>query len=146
MNNSDEVLSQEVFHRLLAFLHQVRQHSHQIQSQGLKPREFSVLQFLVESGPLTVGKIQEFLHRSASTTSALVAQLEESGYLTRTRSKDDNRVVIVELTEIGRDIVKKTPLVGLPLLRRKLKTLPKERLVLLDDALNEIMQLMEDRI
>ena len=104
------------------------------------------MQFLVESGPLTVGQIQEFLHRSPSTTSTLVAQLEEAGYLTRTRSTEDNRVVIVELTPAGHEIVKKTPLVGLPLLRRKLRTLSRERLVQLDDTLTEIMHLMEDTL
>ena len=63
--------------------------------------------------------------------------------LTRTRSKEDNRVVIVDLTAAGRDIAENTPLVGLPLLRRRLRTLPQQRLQVIDTALVEIMDIME---
>jgi DNA-binding MarR family transcriptional regulator len=73
----------------------------------------------------------------------MIAQLEEQGYLSRTRSRDDNRVVIVELTSAGRDIAEHTQLGGLPLLRHQLRRLPHERLASLDQALSEITALME---
>lgn len=52
-------------------------------------------------------------------------------------------MVIVELTPAGQDIAENTPMTGLPLLRRRLKTLSPERLQLITEALAEIMQLME---
>jgi DNA-binding MarR family transcriptional regulator len=73
----------------------------------------------------------------------LLAQLEQKGWVTRTRSPDDNRVVIVELTPAGRDIAQNTPLGGLPLLRRRLATLPEEQLGQIDEVLAEIKRLME---
>jgi DNA-binding MarR family transcriptional regulator len=90
-----------------------------------------------------VGQVQAFMHKSPSTTSSLIAQLEENGYVTRTRSKEDNRVVIVELTSIGQEIAENTPLGGLPLLRRRLGNLSEERLSEINEVLNEITQLME---
>jgi DNA-binding MarR family transcriptional regulator len=69
--------------------------------------------------------------------------LEEAGYVTRTRSRQDNRVVIVELTPAGRDVAQNTPLAGLPLLRRRLRTLPQEQLQPIEAALAKIMELME---
>lgn len=144
MNDANEPLSDQVFHRFLALLRYTRQHAHQMtDEQGIRPREFAVLRFLLESGPATVGQVGAYLHKSASTTSALIAQLEQAGYVTRTRSQADNRVVIVELTPAGRDIAERTPLGGLPLLRRRLRMLSEERLVQINDVLAEIMKLME---
>jgi DNA-binding MarR family transcriptional regulator len=97
----------------------------------------------LETGSATVGQVQTYLHKSPSTTSALIAQLEDKGYLTRTRSQEDNRVVIVELTQIGMDFARNTPLGGLPLLRSRLGQLSKNRLVEIEGVLKEIMQLME---
>lgn len=111
--------------------------------QGIRPQEFAVLRFLQVSGPATVGQVQAYLYRSAGTTSMVIAQLEEAGYVTRTRSEQDNRMVIVELTPTGRELALKTPLGGIGLLRRRLADLSEERLRLLDQALAEIMQLME---
>jgi DNA-binding MarR family transcriptional regulator len=133
----------EVFHRFLRILRFLRQHALQMNSQGISPRDYAALRFLLESGPSTIGQIQGYLHKSASTTSTLVARLEEQGYLSRTRSREDNRVVIVELTRSGRDTAEHTPLGGLPLLRHQLRQLPPERLDQIDRALAEIMTLME---
>ena len=88
-------------------------------------------------------QIQAFLHNSPSTTSTLIAQLEEKGYVTRTRSADDNRVVIVELTPLGQQVAENTPIGGLPLLRRRLSQLSTGRLEEIDSVLTEIMDLME---
>jgi DNA-binding MarR family transcriptional regulator len=143
VNIENDALSAQVFHRFLRLLRYFRQYSRQMNSQGISPRDYSVLRFLLESGSATVGEVKSYFHRSPSTTSALIARLEESGYVTRTRSQEDNRVVIVELTSAGLEIVEKTPLGGLPLLRRRLDTLPDERLELIDEVLRQIMQLME---
>jgi DNA-binding MarR family transcriptional regulator len=97
----------------------------------------------LESEPATVGQVQAFVHKSPSTTSSLIAQLEEKGYVTRTRSREDNRVVLVELTPSGLEIAANTPLGGLPLLRRRLGNLSQERLSEIHGVLDEIMHLME---
>jgi DNA-binding MarR family transcriptional regulator len=140
----NEPLSDQVFHQFLALLRLKRQYANQISDeQGIKPRDFSVLRFLLESGAATVSQIQTFLHNSPSTTSALIAQLEEVGYVSRTRSATDNRVVMVSLTSAGQVMAQQTPLGGLPLLRRRLATLPPERLEKINDVLVQLMRLME---
>jgi DNA-binding MarR family transcriptional regulator len=75
--------------------------------------------------------------------SAVISKLEEGGYVTRTRSRTDNRVVIVEPTAAGRALAAATPLGGIALLRRRLPTLTPERLARLHDALDDIMEMME---
>lgn len=136
-------LAGETFHNLLRILRFLRQHTHQMKSQGISPRGYAVLRFLFESGSATVGQVQAYLYCSPSTTSALISQLEEAKYLLRARSRKDNRVVVVELTPAGQDVAERTPLGGLPLLRHRLRTLPTDKLQRLNEALIEIMQLME---
>ncbi|MGD9100693.1 MAG: MarR family transcriptional regulator [Anaerolineae bacterium] len=143
MNGSSAALSKQAIHRFLMLLRHLRQYSRQVGSQGVRPRQFSALLFLLESGPATVGQVQEYLYHSASTTSTVIAQLEEAGYVTRTRSEEDNRVVIVELTPEGQDVAQNTPLGGIPLLRRRLSALPQERLEVINQVLAEILQLVE---
>jgi DNA-binding MarR family transcriptional regulator len=141
---SDEPLSDQVFHQFLALLRHKRQYARQIETeQGIKPRDFSVLRFLLESGPATVSQVQAFLHNSPSTTSTLIAQLEGAGYVSRRRSDEDNRVVIVSLEPAGQLIAEQAPFGGLPLLRRRLAHLPEARLLQIKDVLVELMALME---
>ena len=79
MNDSGETISNEAFQRLLKLLRYLRRHRHQMKGQGISPRDYSVLRFLHESGPATVGEVQAYLHSSPSTASTLIAQLDGAG-------------------------------------------------------------------
>ena len=144
MTERQTPLSDQVFHHLLSMIRQSRQYSRQIMDESdLTPREFSVLLYLLETGSATVGQVQAFIHKSPSTTSVLISQLEEKGFATRRRSREDNRVVIVALTSHGQKIAKYTPLGGMPLLRRMLNQLSEKRLIEIDDVLTELTQMMK---
>lgn len=143
MTDTSETLAGEAIHKFLLINRFLRQYAHQMDDRGIRPREFSVLRFLWESGPATVGQVQDYLYRSASVASTIIAGLEAAGYVTRTRSREDNRVVIVELTPIGREIAEKNPLGGIVLLRRRLPSLDPERLARMNAALDDIIELME---
>jgi len=143
MSDVNALLAGETFNRVLGLLRHFRRYSHRMKHQGIHPRNYSVLRYLLEAGSSTVGQIQEYLHKSPSTTSSLVAPLDVDGLLTRSRSTQDNRVVIVDLTPAGREIAERAPFGGLPLLRHRLHQLPAERLQAINDALIEIMELVE---
>ena len=143
MNDGQDVLSQQVLRKFLKLNRYLRKYSRQIDSTGLRPKDFSVLLFLLESEPTTVGAVQDYLYSSPSLASSILSRLESVGYVSRTRSQQDNRVVIVELTPAGRKIAESTPLGGIPLLRRRLGNLSTKRLKQIDEALFEIMVLME---
>ncbi len=142
-DSSSADLAVVVLQKFLVLNRYLRQYARQMDSQGIRPREFSILRFLTEHGPATVGQIQAFLYRSPSTTSTVIAQLEEGGYVTRTRSEEDNRVVIVDLTPAGRTVAQNAPMGGIPLLRRRLPSLEQEKLQVIDEALSILMELME---
>ena len=143
MNDPDRTLSGSALHKFLLIYRHLRRYARQIGENDIHPRQISVLRFLMEHGPATVGDIQGYLYTSASTASNIIAKLEEAGYATRTRSTEDNRVVIVEVTSAGRKIANNTPMGGIGLLRARIDSLPEDRLRLIDAALTELMQVME---
>jgi DNA-binding MarR family transcriptional regulator len=143
VNDPNKQLTKETVKRFLQINRHVRQAARQITSYGVRPRDFSILKHIQETGALTIGDIQEYILSSPSTASTVVAKLEGDGYVTRTRSREDNRVVFVELTDDGREIAARTPMQGVPLLRRRLEALPEADLQRINDALSDILRLME---
>ena len=147
MNQKNDPLSDQVFHQVLALMRLHRQYARKIiDEQGIKPRDMSVLRFLSEHTDVTVSRVQHYIHHSPSTTSTMIAKLEKDGYVTRTRSQSDNRVVLVALTDKGRALLTSTPLGGLPLLRRELQALPQDRLDEMLGVLEEIQHMMTGEV
>jgi MarR family transcriptional regulator, organic hydroperoxide resistance regulator len=140
---AEDTLAEDALHKFLLLHRHLRQYALQMDHHGVRPREFSVLLFLRENGPATVGQVQEYLYHSPSSTSAILTRMEEAGYVTRTRSEEDNRVVIIALTQVGKELSERGPLGGIPLLRRRLPTLSPARLEVINQALDDIIQLME---
>lgn len=133
----------EALHKFLKIHRHLRQNSHNAQKQGIQGRQLAVLQYLDEANEATISAIQDYLYISPSTASGLVKNLENDGFVMRNRSEDDNRVVIVTLTSIGKRLAQTTQIRGIGLLRRRLPTLSDERLQVINEALADIMELME---
>jgi DNA-binding MarR family transcriptional regulator len=133
----------ETINRFLTVYRYLRRYSRQLHQAGISGRKMAALRHLLEAGPRTIGQLRSYLYISNSSTSQLIANLERKGYVTRTRSKADHRVVNVDLTDAGREIAQNTGLGGVPLLREKLKTLPPERLARIHAAMTDMMNLLE---
>ncbi len=133
----------ETVYRFLTLYRYLRRYSRQMQSEGLSGRKISALRYLHDEGACTIGQLASYLYISNSSTSGLVDRLQKTGYVTRTRSSADNRVVIVALTPEGTQIACRTELGGIPLLREKLLNLPPEKRTSIDAALTELLQILE---
>ena len=68
---------------------------------GLTYPQYLVMMVLWEERSVPVGRVCERLHLDSGTVSPLVRRLESAGLLSRRRSEDDERSIIVELTEDG---------------------------------------------
>jgi DNA-binding MarR family transcriptional regulator len=145
MAEANETLYRETIQKLLFLYRYLRRYGRQMHEEGVSGRKISTLRYLIEAGPFTIGQLSDYLCISDSSTSAMIAWLESNGYVTRTRSKEDNRVVLVDVTPAGQEIVQRTPLGGIPLLREALKTLPSERLGVVHDAMETMVGLLETR-
>ena len=71
---------------------------------GLTYTQYILFMVLWEEDHLPVGSIGERLHLDNGTLTPMLKKLESAGYLTRERSKADERSVIVTLTEKGRNL------------------------------------------
>ena len=68
---------------------------------GITYTQYIVLMVLWDQKEVTVGKLGERLYLDNGTLTPLLKKLEQEGYVIRTRSKEDERSVIVSLTEKG---------------------------------------------
>lgn len=68
---------------------------------GLTYPQYLVLLILWESGPTSVSGLGARVHLDSGTLSPLLRRLEGSGFVTRSRSADDERSVLIELTSHG---------------------------------------------
>ncbi|MBN1934058.1 MAG: MarR family transcriptional regulator [Anaerolineae bacterium] len=141
--SEQNALYMETIHTFLTLYRHLRQHSRQMQDEGLSGRKIATLRHLHNAGPQTVGQLADYLYISNSSTSELIDHLETLGYVTRARSPKDNRVVIVTLTEAGAVLAQTPPTGGVPLLRERLKTLPAEQLASINQAIAQLATLLE---
>ncbi len=73
---------------------------------GLTYTQYVVLMALWEHESLNVGQLGEILHLDAGTLTPLLKKLEKAGYVTRERSKKDERITIISITPEGDDTLK----------------------------------------
>ncbi|MCR5476937.1 MAG: MarR family transcriptional regulator [Lachnospiraceae bacterium] len=68
---------------------------------GLTYTQYIVFMVLWEEEQVTVGELGKRLHLDAGTLTPLLKNLEKNGYITRARSKEDERVTQITLTKKG---------------------------------------------
>ncbi|WLH86548.1 MarR family winged helix-turn-helix transcriptional regulator [Pseudomonas sp. FP2338] len=83
-----------------------------LQALGLTYPQYLAMMVLWEEDGLTVGEISHRLLTDPGSLTPLLKRLEAEGLLSRTRKREDERVVVVELTEAGRALQEKA--MGIP--------------------------------
>jgi DNA-binding MarR family transcriptional regulator len=143
MTRDESALYAETVHKIIQFHQQVSGYGRKMHAEGISGRKVAVLRHLWKSGPCTIGELGDYHHISDSTSSEMMAQLEKAGYVTRTRSEADGRVVLVDLTPAGKEFAAKTALGGIPLLRETLKTVPQQELSVINEVFTNLLQFLE---
>ncbi|MDJ0354884.1 MarR family transcriptional regulator [Paenarthrobacter sp. PH39-S1] len=69
---------------------------------GLTHPQYLVMLALWERNPRTVKDISAALLLEPATLSPLLKRLESAGFINRSRSRDDERALAIELTDVGR--------------------------------------------
>lgn len=77
----------------------------------LKPLNITYTQYIVflvlwEQDGISVGELGEKLYLDNGTLTPLLKKMESAGFLTRSRSTADERVVVVHLTQKGQELRK----------------------------------------
>ncbi|WP_160138352.1 MarR family winged helix-turn-helix transcriptional regulator [Chryseobacterium sp. c4a] len=69
--------------------------------------QYLVMLVLWENGEMNIGKIGEHLYLDNGTLTPLLKRMEKNNLVNRIRSKNDERVVLISLTENGKALKEK---------------------------------------
>ena len=147
-----KLANQLCFPLYAAARHVVGLYTPHLRPLGLTYTQYIVFLVLWERDGRTVGELCETLMLDNGTISPLLKKMQEAGYIRRTRSAADDRVVVVTLTEAGRALREKAKdvpgrvagCIDLPL--EKAQTLYALLYELLDNQKNEQMKTGKEQI
>ena len=104
---------------------------------GLTYTQYIVFLVLWEKDGISVSEIGEKLMLDNGTLSPLLKKMEQEGYVERKRSREDDRVVEITLTDKGRALQEKAE--DIPLRVAGCIDLPEEKARMLYDLLYELL-------
>lgn len=114
----------------------------------LKELDLTYTQYIVflvlwEKDGITVGEIGNRLMLDNGTLSPLLKKMQQSGYIERTRSKDDDRIVLITLTDEGKALQERAK--DVPRNVAGCVDLPPEKAKMLYSLLYELLENTKDR-
>ena len=105
---------------------------------GLTYTQYIALLVLWEQDGVSVSEIGEKLMLDNGTLSPLLKKLEQAGFIRRERSREDERVVVITLTEAGRALQEKAK--EIPFRVAGCIDLPEEKARTLYELLYELLE------
>lgn len=115
----------EVFHQLMRRMHQKLSLS---MADKLTGSQFMVLKRISDHGRITVSGMAEDLMVSLSAVTALIDRLYKAGYVVRIRDEEDRRLVWLELTDKGSEVLTICHEARWQVIEKYFKQLPEEDL------------------
>lgn len=111
---------------------------------GVSMSHLHVMWILQSHGDLTMTHLAEMLDISLSNATGLVDRMEERGVIDRIRVPDDRRIVLVSLSEHGRELLAQVDLVRSDLVATVLRHLDATQLDGLLHTLADLRQAMQE--
>ncbi|RII29176.1 MAG: MarR family transcriptional regulator [Geobacter sp.] len=109
---------------------------------GLTGPQLWAIKMISEAAPLNVSELARRMYLHPATVVGILDRLEGRGLVSRTRSTRDRRVVEIELTAQGQDLVAKSPEVAQGLLVKGLEPLSEDKLHHIDDGLDQLVRIL----
>ncbi len=120
----------------------VRRYKTYLDKLDLTYTQYIVMMVMWEEKELNVKELGDKLFLDSGTLTPVLKKLEAKGYVTRERSKIDERTLIVTLTEGGKEL--RESAVGIPVRMRGCLKLSDEEMIQLRTMLNKILSDMGD--
>lgn len=116
-----------------------------MQREGLSMPRLATVMFLERKGQQTISEISEYLNLTLGTTSHIVDQLVEGGYVERQECREDRRQKRISLSGRGRTFLQETHQARVVDLSRQLEGLPEPLLERMRDVMSEVMAQLNDK-
>lgn len=119
----------------------VRKYKPFLEEIDLTYTQYITMMVLWEYGQKNVKELGEILYLDSGTLTPVLKKLEQKGYVTRARGEADERVLLVTLTEEGRNLREKA--VEIPVQMGKCIPLEQEEATQLYKLLHKMMTCLE---
>jgi DNA-binding MarR family transcriptional regulator len=142
----DECLAElgQAFRRAYRSLRRLRGRDTHLLGGEISHAQFELLSELRERGPLPAGELAHVAGLSAATVSQMLDHLATDGQVERVRSEADRRVVLIELTALGRRRVEATKALWRKRWTAALEGVDEEELRIASGVLDQISAVFED--
>ena len=108
--------------------------------------EFFILRSLSENGPQRPTLLAEQFELATSQVTALTDKLYKTGFVTRTRSTEDRRSIVLALTDEGEAAFRNLEIVRRTYLQERFGTLTEEELNTMIHVFDKILATMDEEV
>ena len=134
----------EVMQSLRRIIKSLQDYSQEVFSHyGITGPQLWVLKTIYQSGSLSLGELSKAMYLHPSTVTGVVDRLERKRFLLRDRNGEDRRVVKVQLTPKGNQVVKRAPKPIQGKMVYGLRRLKKDELILIYKSVLKLVEIME---
>jgi len=124
------------------FIRRLHQELADSMDKGVTANQFFVMKMIGDRGQMTVSEVADGLSVSLSAVTSLVDRLHRAGMVQRRRSEDDRRVVWLELTEKGENVVATCQESRMRIIQRYLGQLEDKELAFMIKIYEKIISMM----
>lgn len=111
--------------------------------ENLRAIELYVLLYIAQRGPQKMSELAENFSMTKSNVTFLVDSLEEKGLVTRMRSDEDRRVIMIDLTEKGKGIYRQILSDFSKLISEVILQIPSDDLLIMTDGFERLSRLFK---
>ncbi|HPX62002.1 MAG TPA: MarR family transcriptional regulator [Deltaproteobacteria bacterium] len=141
-----EGITVEIFNNIRRLFHIINEQSHEVErSTGLTGPQTWAIKVIAEASPVRVSDLAKKLFLHPATVVGILDRLETKSLILRTRSKEDRRVVTVELTPAGHNLIKQSPDLFQTRLTTGLESLESTDLVVINRSLDLLIQIIDTK-
>ena len=97
----------------------------EIKAYGFTTSQCNTILALYKSGGLTMNELSEKMNLDSSTMTRILDNLVRDKYISRDKDEFDRRIVIVSLTDMGKDVAKKIDITVKAYYKKVIANIPK---------------------
>lgn len=121
----------------------VSEHSQNAEREtGLTGPQLWAMKVIKEASPIKVSLLASRMYLQPATVVGILDRLENKGLVQRTRSKMDRRVVEIELTSSGKNLIENTSEVAQTLLVKGLESASREELKIVARGVGLVVEML----
>ncbi|MDO9465046.1 MAG: MarR family transcriptional regulator [bacterium] len=145
--DSSNSIEFEIFSTLRKIIKTVDIYSAKLKMEHkINSSQLSCLLVLGELGSISLSQLSKKVSLSPSMITGVIDQLESKELVTRARNSTDRRVILIELTEKGKDTLKNAPLSIQKKLVNALSAIKKEEKIEINKSLLKLLSMMVSEV